>query len=83
MSVLQLAGSPPGVGPDPAIWIAADPRVNVIDAPSEAEKDLLLGSARVAVNPSITESFGITTLEAWAQGTPVVVSDSPGQQIRC
>jgi phosphatidylinositol alpha-1,6-mannosyltransferase len=25
----------------------------------------------------LTESFGITTLEAWAQGTPVVVTDSP------
>ena len=36
-----------------------------------------MGKARVLVNPSLTESFGLTTLEAWAQGTPVVVSDSP------
>ena len=75
--VLQLAGSSPGVGADPAIWIAADSRVKVINTPTEAEKDRLLGSARVVVSPSLTESFGITTLEAWAQGTPVVVADSP------
>lgn len=75
--VLQLAGSPPGVGPDPAMWMAADPRVSIIDTPNETEKDRLLGRAKVVVNPSLTESFGITTLEAWAQGTPVVVTDSP------
>ena len=75
--VLQLAGSSPGVGADPAIWISADSRVKVINTPTEAEKDRLLGSARVVVSPSLTESFGITTLEAWAQGTPVVVADSP------
>ena len=74
---LQLAGSRPGVGADPAIWIAADSRVTVINAPNESEKDRLLGRARVVVSPSLTESFGITTLEAWAQGTPVVVTDSP------
>jgi glycosyltransferase involved in cell wall biosynthesis len=75
--VLQVAGSPPGVGPDPAIWIAADPRVKVVDAPSEEEKDRLMGRAKVVVSPSLTESFGITTLEAWAESTPVVVTDSP------
>jgi len=75
--VLQLAGSRPGVGPDPAIWIAADPRVSIVDAPTESVKDQLLGMARVVVSPSLTESFGITTLEAWAHGTPVVVADSP------
>ena len=75
--MLQLAGSSPGVGADPAIWIAADSRVSIIDSPTEPEKDHLLGSARLVVNPSLTESFGITTLEAWAQGTPVVATDSP------
>jgi glycosyltransferase involved in cell wall biosynthesis len=75
--VLQLAGSSPGVGADPAIWIAADSRVSIIDSPTETAKDQLLGNARVVVSPSLTESFGITTLEAWAQGTPVVVTDSP------
>jgi glycosyltransferase involved in cell wall biosynthesis len=76
-AVLQLAGSKPGVGTDPAIWIAADSRVSIIDSPTEIAKDQLLGNARVVVSPSLTESFGLTTLEAWAQGTPVVVTDSP------
>lgn len=75
--LLVLAGAPPGVGIDPAIWMAGDPRVKVIDRPSEPEKDRLLGQASVVVSPSLTESFGITTLEAWAQGTPVVVTNSP------
>jgi len=75
--VLVLAGSPPGVGADPAIWMAADPRVKVVDTPNDREKNRLMGRARVVVSPSLTESFGITTLEAWAQGTPVVVTDSP------
>jgi glycosyltransferase involved in cell wall biosynthesis len=75
--VLQVAGSPPGMGRDPAVWMAADPRVEIVTAPSEQEKDDLLGKARVVVSPSLSESFGITTLEAWAQGTPVVLVDSP------
>lgn len=75
--VLVLAGSPPGVGADPAIWMAADPRVKVVDTPNDRDKDALMGRARLVVSPSLTESFGITTLEAWAQGTPVVVTDSP------
>jgi glycosyltransferase involved in cell wall biosynthesis len=75
--VLQVAGSPPGVGRDPAVWMAADPRVEIVTAPSEQQKDDLLGKARVVVSPSLKESFGITTLEAWAHGTPVVLVDSP------
>ncbi|MEX2134965.1 MAG: glycosyltransferase family 4 protein, partial [Acidimicrobiia bacterium] len=75
--LLVLAGSPPGVGADPAIWFAADQRVRIVNTPNEMEKDQLLAAARVVVSPSLTESFGITTLEAWAQGTPVVVTDSP------
>lgn len=75
--LLVLAGSPPGVGADPAIWMAADPRVKVVDTPNDLERNRLMGRARVVVSPSLTESFGITTLEAWAQGTPVVVTDSP------
>jgi glycosyltransferase involved in cell wall biosynthesis len=74
---LVLAGSPPGLGADPAIWMAADPRVKVINTPNDLDKDELMGRAQLVVSPSLTESFGITTLEAWAQGTPVVVADSP------
>ena len=75
--LLVLAGSPPGVGADPAVWLAADQRVKVVNTPNEMEKDQLLAEAGVVVSTSLTESFGITTLEAWAQGTPVVVTDSP------
>ncbi len=75
--LLVLAGSPPGVGADPAMWLAADSRVKIVNTPNETEKNQLLARARVVVSPSLTESFGITTLEAWAQGTPVVVTDSP------
>jgi glycosyltransferase involved in cell wall biosynthesis len=74
--VLQVAGSPPGMGRDPAVWMAADGRVEIVTAPSEQQKDDLLSKARVVVSPSLSESFGITTLEAWAQGTPVVLVDS-------
>ena len=76
-AVLQLAGSPPGTGSDPAVWMAADPRVKIVTGPSEQVKDDLLGNATVVVSPSVTESFGISTLEAWAHGTPVVLVDSP------
>jgi glycosyltransferase involved in cell wall biosynthesis len=74
---LVVAGSPPAVGLDPAIWMAGDPRVTIVDSPSDEEKSRLLTTARLVVSPSLAESFGITTLEAWAHGTPVVVTDSP------
>jgi glycosyltransferase involved in cell wall biosynthesis len=45
---------------------------------SEAEKVELYRSARVFVNPSEKEGWGLTVLEANACGTPVVASDSPG-----
>ena len=32
------------------------------------------------VSPSQAESFGITTLEAWSLGKPVVVGDTPSQR---
>jgi glycosyltransferase involved in cell wall biosynthesis len=74
---LVVAGPPASIGLDPAASMAADGRVTVVDSPSETEKDLLLATARLVVSPSLTESFGLTTLEAWAAGTPVVVVDSP------
>jgi len=45
---------------------------------SEQEKVELYRSARVFVNPSEKEGWGLTVLEANACGTPVVASDSPG-----
>lgn len=44
----------------------------------EEEKVTLLQKAWVAVNPSLMEGWGITTIEANACGTPVVASNVPG-----
>ncbi len=74
---LVLAGTAPTGQPDPADAWRTDPRVSVIDAPSDVDRDRILASVWVSASASITESFGITTLEAWAQGTPVVLVDSP------
>ena len=70
---LVVAGSAPSRGLDPAAFMAADQRVTVITSPSDTTRDHLLASARLLVNPSMTESFGIATLEAWSHGAPVVV----------
>ncbi len=44
----------------------------------EAEKVALYRAARVFVNPSEKEGWGLTVLEAAACGAPAVASDSPG-----
>ncbi len=44
----------------------------------EREKVALYQSARVFVNPSEKEGWGLTVLEAAACGAPAVASDSPG-----
>jgi glycosyltransferase involved in cell wall biosynthesis len=74
---LVIAGAPAAHGPDPAASMASDPRVTVIEAVDDRRRSQLIASARVVVSASVVESFGITTLEAWAHGTPVVVADTP------
>jgi glycosyltransferase involved in cell wall biosynthesis len=48
-----------------------------VDTPTAGDRARLVESARLVVNPSMVESFGLTTLEAWAHRTPVVVADTP------
>lgn len=48
-----------------------------VDTPGDDERARLVEQARVVVNPSRIESFGLTTLDAWAHRTPVVVADTP------
>ena len=45
---------------------------------SEDRKVELYGEARVAVNSSLKEGWGLTSIEANACGTPVVATDVPG-----
>lgn len=40
---------------------------------SEGEKRLLLKNARLFIQPSTNESFSIVLMEAWREGTPVLV----------
>jgi len=44
----------------------------------EVEKYHTYAKARVVVQPSIKEGFGLTAIEAQSFGTPVVCADSPG-----
>jgi glycosyltransferase involved in cell wall biosynthesis len=53
-------------------------RVRFTGFVSDAERDELVGSARVCVCPSVKEGWGITVIEANALGTPVVATDAPG-----
>ena len=45
---------------------------------SEEEKYRIYSKARVVVQPSIKEGWGLTAIEAQSCGTPVVCADSPG-----
>jgi glycosyltransferase involved in cell wall biosynthesis len=45
---------------------------------TEEEKYRIYQQARLAVQPSIKEGWGLTALEAQSCGTPVVCADSPG-----
>ncbi|HYB09436.1 MAG TPA: glycosyltransferase [Alphaproteobacteria bacterium] len=42
------------------------------------DPEALIDQADVVVVPSRQEALGLTILEAWAQGVPVVASDTPG-----
>ncbi|GAB3397341.1 hypothetical protein GCM10027515_01450 [Schumannella luteola] len=52
-------------------------RVIALGALDDADLALAYSRARVFVNPSREEGFGLASLEAFAFGTPVVSSDAP------
>ena len=58
--MLQLAGSSPGVGADPAIWIAADSRVSIIDSPDRAREGSSLGERQVGGEPVCSLSRSVS-----------------------
>ncbi len=49
-------------------------RVKFTGYVDDIERDILLANARVYVQPSITEGFGLPVVEAFAAGVPVVAS---------
>lgn len=63
-----------------ALPAAARARLRLLTDLSQQEKADVLGDCDVFASPSRAESFGITTLEAWALGKPVVVGDAPSQR---
>jgi glycosyltransferase involved in cell wall biosynthesis len=60
-------------GPD-KIGVSAHPDVVYLGQVTEREKSALMAGARLFVMPSQWESFSIATLEAMAQGVPVLVN---------
>ena len=55
----------------------AGPRVHVLGRVSAAEKAALYAGALAVVLPSWVEGYGYPPLEAYAHGTPAIVSDLP------
>jgi glycosyltransferase involved in cell wall biosynthesis len=55
---------------------AAD-RVTVLDQLDDDDLGAVLDGARVFVQPSLAEGFGLAMVEAFAFGLPVVLSDAP------
>ncbi len=53
-------------------------RTRFVGFVDDAERDRLLGTARVCVCPSMKEGWGLTVIESNALGTPVVATDAPG-----
>ena len=54
-------------------------RVLLMDDVTAAERAEILADCDIFASPSEQEAFGITTLEAWSQGKPVIVGDGPAQ----
>jgi glycosyltransferase involved in cell wall biosynthesis len=54
-------------------------RLLLMDDVTSSERAEVLVDCDIFASPSEQEAFGITTLEAWSQGKPVIVGDGPAQ----
>lgn len=54
----------------------ATSQVVFVDFPSDQQLAALLSQASMLVHPSLSEGFGLTGLEAMAQGTPVIAANA-------
>lgn len=77
---LKIAGSGDDVSRlrDKAKGLGMEAWTHFLGFVSEVRKVELYGEARVAVNSSLKEGWGLTSIEANACGTPVVATDVPG-----
>ena len=72
-----------GLGPNDSLALEKRPRSNLVDIiwegylEREAYKNLLRRSTCL-VQPSLVESFGLTIIEAFALGVPVICGSNPG-----
>ncbi|WP_239696773.1 1,4-alpha-glucan branching protein domain-containing protein [Paenibacillus oryzisoli] len=71
-----------GVGPEQdrleELALSLGDQVSFAGFLGEADKNLLLQSAEICIFPSLYEPFGLVALEAMANGTPLIVSDTGG-----
>lgn len=77
---LEVAGSGDDVPrlKDLAASLGMESWIRFLGFVTEARKVELYGAARVVVNSSLKEGWGLTSIEANACGTPVVATDVPG-----
>ncbi len=54
-----------------------DPRIRVIETPSQELKTAALAECELLCVPSIKESLGVVYLEAWQMAKPVIAGDIP------
>ncbi|HEX6488858.1 MAG TPA: glycosyltransferase family 4 protein [Candidatus Dormibacteraeota bacterium] len=77
---LVIAGSVTPYSAEIRRLARGDERVILLDGVDERLKASIMADCDVFASPSAYESFGITTLEAWAQSKPVVLGDGPAQR---
>ena len=78
-SMTETAFAIAGAGPDEARLrelAVSVPNVDLVGHVRPAELALMIRAARAVIVPSrVPETFGMVVLEAWREGTPVIVTD--------